>query len=341
MRCALAILMAVLLPAQQQETFDAQSRLVLVPVTVVDSKGRFIDGLEAADFIVLDNGRPQPVTVDTLATGVAPIALVIGVQTSGISVPVLEKVRRIGSMVQPLVTGSRGCAALVAFAQTVRWLAECANDTDPLQRALAQLQPGEAKSGRMLDAASGAIDRLRKMANHRRVLLLISESRDRSSESDLESVVHAAQAASVTVYAATYSAFKTAFTTKASSRDPIPSRPVPPRYDPKNPPRRDREPIMPPPEQRVDILGGLGELNRLGKPNTAQILASATGGTTFPFTRQKGLETAIEKLGAELHSQYVLSFSPATAEQGFHRLEVKLARAGEYRLRTRAGYWAR
>src|SRR4051812_8069829 len=90
--CALAVSLAA-----QESRFDVRSRLVVVPASISDVKGRPIDGLEASDFLLLDNGRPQKVAVDTIDTGVAPIALVIAVQTSGISAAALEKVRRIGA----------------------------------------------------------------------------------------------------------------------------------------------------------------------------------------------------------------------------------------------------
>src|SRR5262245_14145901 len=115
MRVYFALLLALSLSAQDSR-FGVNSRLVLVPVTVTDAKGRSIDGLEASDFTLLDGDQPRKITVDTLATGVAPIALAVAVQSSGISTPVLEKVRRIGSLIQPLVVGDRGCAALVTFA---------------------------------------------------------------------------------------------------------------------------------------------------------------------------------------------------------------------------------
>ena len=81
------------------------------------------------------------------------------------------------------------------------------------------------------------------------------------------------------------------------------------------------------------------ELLRLGDPKTTELLANGTGGTEFPFARQKGLEDAIEKLGAELQRQYVLSFIPETTVPGYHHLEVKIAR-GDYVIRARPGYWA-
>lgn len=332
MRYAAALALAVSLAAQNPQ-FNVQSRLVVVPVTVTDAEGRPIDGLAASDFLILDNGRPQTAVVDSFTTGVAPLALVVAVQSSGISAAALAKVRRIGAMIQPLVTGESGCAALVAFAERIEWRQDCTSDSDALARAFLRLQPEGEKRARMLDAVYEAIERLRTRPNVRRVVLVISESRDRGSETSLDTVLFAAQAAGVTIYAAPYSAFKTAFTANPSDLLPPPL----PKGTP--PPKPANNPI-PPPQDRLDILGGIGELARLGKTNTTHALTGATGGAAFPFARQEGLEDAIQKLGAELHTQYVLSYTPQAPAPGYHRLEVRLRRRGDFRLRARPGYWA-
>ena len=286
--------------------------------------------------------------MDTLATGVAPIALVVAIQASGISQAVLEKLYDVGAMIQPLVTGERGCAAVMSFSHRIVWIQECTNNENALAHAFDQVRPGSAKSARMLDAVHESIERLQQHPNSRRVLLLISESRDRGSDTPLEQVAVAAQTAGVTVYAATYSAFKTAFTSKSSPTvEPLShNRPPMPGDEnntvsggaPKCGPQGCPDAPLPPPEQRIDVLGGMGELVRLGKINTTQALAQGTGGATFPFTRLKGLEEAIQKLGAELHSQYLLSFTPENSTGGYHRLEVRVA--GDYRVRARPGYWS-
>lgn len=335
---------ALLLAQQAGPRFEAQSRLVQVPITVTDAKGKFVDGLEAEDFVILDNGKPvERAAIDTIATGTAPIAIAIAIQSSGISTAVLAKVRKIGSMIHPLIVGDRGCAAVVSFASRVRWLIECTNDASKLTDAFWRLQPGEEKAGRMLDAVSESIERLKRREGSRRIVLLISESRDRGSEAEFEATLKAAQLAGITVYSATYSAFKTAMTAKPSDTAPVylPSQPDAPRADARNPPGRDERMPIPQAAQRADILGGLSELSRLSQPQTTLLFAEATGGLTLPFTRQKALEQAIEKLGAELHSQYLLSFATATpVVEGYHRLEVRLARKGDFRLRARPGYWA-
>jgi VWFA-related protein len=339
MKCAIALAFGASLVAQDPR-FDVQSRLVVVPTIVTDAKGRSVHGLEAADFRILDNGWPQKPTVDTFGTGVAPIALVIAVQSSGISGSALVKIRKISAMIQPLITGEHGSAAVVSFAERIEWLQDFTNEPDLFARAFYELRPAEDKSGRMLDAASQAIERLAQKPNVRRVLLLISESRDRGSETDLNTVIVAAQTAGVAVYSVTYSAFKTGLVSKPTdTRTPDPpSRPPLPRREEEKPARKENIPL-PPVEQRVDILGGIAELARLGKANSTQILASTTGGETFDFTRQKGLENAIENLGKELHTEYVLSFVPQYPSPGFHRLEVSLTRRGKFRIRARPGYW--
>ncbi len=342
---ALLVLLPYLPLHAQDPRFAADSRLVLVPVNVTDAKGRPVEGLEARDFLVADNSRPQKAGVDTIDTGVAPIALVVAVQSSGISAAVLEKVQKIGGMVQPLITGERGCAGVVSFAERVKWLQECTKDADVLRRAFREIRPGEHKEARLLDAVNAAVEHLARHPNARRVLLLVSESRDRGSETELEAAVVAAERAGVTVYAATYSAFKTAFTSQA------PVGPPPPPPTPKTAsetmgtmngaPPNPWNPKIPPPEHRVDIAGAIGELARLGKTKTTEVLIERTGGAAFPFTKLKGLEEAIQKLGAELHSQYLLSFVPEATAPGYHSLEVRVAGPGEFRIRARPGYWAK
>jgi VWFA-related protein len=325
----------------QEARFDARANLVLVPVTVTDKKGNFVDGLEATEFRLLDNGRPQKLVSDTIGTGIAPVALVIAVQSSGISTPVLGKVYKIGAMIQPLVTGERGCAAVVSFADRVEWQQECTSDADAIASSLEKIRPGAEKTAHMLDAVHAGIARLRLLPNVRRIVFMISESRDRGSESELESVLAAAQSAGVTIYAATYSAITAAFAARPeevpSAR--YPDAPPPPRAEPGSPPGREHIPI-PPPEQRVDLLGAFSELGRLGKTKTTEALVKGTGGTTFSFAGERGLESAIEKLGSELHSQYVLGFVPDSPAPGYHRIEVQVARSRTYRIRARPGYWA-
>jgi len=321
----------------QDPRFEVQSRVVLVPAAVSGRNGKIIEGLQSSDFVVLDNARPQKAVVDSFATGMAPVALVVAVQASGISEPALEKIRKVGSMIQPLITGDRGCGALLQFSERVQWLQECTKDGAALSDAFDRLSTGDLKGARMIDAVREAVDKLRNGSNFRRVILLISESRDRGSQTELEAAVVAANAADVTVYALTYSAFKMGWASKQASREEMTNSPV---YAPGSPaPTPDRYPRPTPTEQRVDILGGIKEVARLADDKVTEELASSTGGYVFSFTRQKGLEESIQKLGTELQTQYVLSFRPEAATVGFHKLEVRVRGRKDVQVRSRPGYW--
>jgi VWFA-related protein len=58
-----AVGVALLSAQPQQPTFRSATELVEVTVTVVDKQGHAVAGLEPADFVVLDNGKPRPVAV--------------------------------------------------------------------------------------------------------------------------------------------------------------------------------------------------------------------------------------------------------------------------------------
>jgi VWFA-related protein len=73
--------------------------------------------------------------------------------------------------------------------------------------------------------------------------------------------------------------------------------------------------------------------------NHAEIFTQYTGGREYSFTGLKSLEQAITDLGEELHSQYLLSYTPSNiAEGGYHKIRVEVNRPN-LEVRTRGGYW--
>jgi VWFA-related protein len=300
----------------QEPTIRTNVPLVLVPVTVTDSKGKPIDGLEQKDFVLSDDGVPQKdVLMDTSDTVLAPVALVVAIQSSGVSQPAIEKIRRVGSMISPLVAGERGQAAVISFDAEIRVLQEFTRDGDEIAGAFEEVKPRTIKNGRLIDAVIQGVQMLQtRPENYRRLMLILSESRDRGSKAKTDKAVEAAQRAGVALYPMTYSAQKTAWTEKPSDA------------------------AQPPPG--VDYIGGLVELGRLTTPNLADIFARSTGGRHLSFSRLQGLEDAISRLGQEVHSQYLLSFVPVESKnKGYHRITVEVPSRTEAVIRARPGYW--
>lgn len=50
-------------------TFNTQADLIEIPVTVTDAQGHALSGLRESDFVVLDNGKPQPLTLFQVLAG--------------------------------------------------------------------------------------------------------------------------------------------------------------------------------------------------------------------------------------------------------------------------------
>lgn len=302
-------------PPQQPPTISTQVPLVLAPATVTDRKGKIIDGLTAEDFIVTDEGVRQAISLDTSDTVQAPVALVIAVQASGISQPVLAKVRQVGGMIHPLITGQRGQTALLAYDSEVRVLEGFTTNSDAIRMSMASIDARTIKSSVLNDAVAHAVSMLAtRPENYRRILVIVGESRDRGSKTKLKAAVEAAQHAGVIVYPLTYSPQAVAWTAKSQDDPPLPGG--------------------------MDLGGAVVELSRMTSPNGADNLAFTSGGRHLSFATLKGLEDALSVTGQEIHSQYLLSFAPmASAHPGYHRLAVRIQSRPDAIVRARPGYW--
>jgi hypothetical protein len=77
------------------------------------------------------------------------------------------------------------------------------------------------------------------------------------------------------------------------------------------------------------------------KANPVEVFTRGTGGSEFPYYSRRGLDEAIEKIGEQLHSEYMVSYSPNNKEEGgFHEIKVEVAGAPQVkRTQTRPGYW--
>jgi VWFA-related protein len=299
----------------QDPTFRTTVPTVLVPATVTDKKNHYINGLSAADFTVLDNGAPQTIRLDASDTTTVPIAIVFAVQADDVAATAILKIRKIGSAIQPFITGERGRAAVLTYGSKAALVQDFTSDPEEISRAFAVIEPENGRAAAMLDAVSESIAMLTlRPQNERRVVVVIGESKDRGSKSKIEDVVKLVQRQSVTVFPVVYSAYVTPFTTKGSD--------------------------MPPPSDQGGLLDIFTELGRMGKTNAATVLAGDSGGRKLSFATLRSLERVIGQVGEEIHSQYLLSYTAPRAQPGFHRIEVKVRDRPDTVIRARLGYWS-
>src|SRR5690349_18898421 len=133
---------------RSEEPIRARVDVVLAPVTVLNRHGDYVNGLQPQDFHLLDNGKEQDIHVDVTFQ---PISLVIAVQANDHVEGVLPKINKIGSMIQPLVIGEQGEAAVLAFDHRFQLKQDFTNDTGKIETAIKKITPGSGSS-RLIDA---------------------------------------------------------------------------------------------------------------------------------------------------------------------------------------------
>lgn len=326
-------------PSQPDDfTFHGGTTVVIAPTTVRDRNGDFVNGLQLQDFELYDNNRLQKINADVRDE---PLSLVVAVQRSSNLTDFLPKLQLIGAQLNQLVAGQDGEIAVIGFDHRIDVFQDFTKEGQKVSEAMHKLTPGSSQHA-VIDAVNQGIRMLtHRPADRRRVLLLIAEKRDRGSELRLREALEAAQFANVSIYSLDISTVVSALTS-----EPIPPRPsaVPPEAQhlpggyAATPTLMDQQttfagnyiPVF------VDIFKAV---KSIFVDDTLDVFTRFTGGREYSFIGEKSLNKAIEGISDELHSQYLLSYSPNDqSEGGFHEIKVIVNRPN-LEIRTRPGYW--
>jgi VWFA-related protein len=339
--CRLAACLAVcgLSIAQEPEapTFIVGTEYVIAPVTVVDGRGRFVTGLTPLDFQLYDNKKLQVITEDLASH---PVSLAVAIQSNAAVEKILPQIQKSASLFDSLVLGEGGEMTVIGFDHRIQRLTQgFTADPDKIKEAFKKLKPGSTSS-RLNDAAMDGINQLRnRPKNFKRILLLISESRDNGSELHVRDVMDAADFANVVIYSVDISHLITSLTAKAEpnrpSPTPVPTRSLPGGYV--NTPTTDSQQDM---GNWMPVIKDIFTATKaIFVKNPLEVYTKYSGGREYSFMTQRGLDQAISDIGEELHSQYLLTYRPNNrSEAGFHEIVVQIA-LQDLKVRTRNGYW--
>jgi VWFA-related protein len=333
-----ALFFVGLLGAQETPTFRTDVRIVMTPVTVTDRGGAIVNGLMPTDFRLLDNGKPQKITEDV---AVHPISMAMVVQANGGVEKMLPQIQKMGSLIQHQILGDEGEITIFSFDHRIQTMTDFTSDPDEITKALKKIRPGSATS-RLNDATIEAITALRRRpASRRRVLLLISESRDNGSELKAREVLSAAEFANIVIYSIDISHLMASLTAPPPAGRTI---------NDNRPPGAVHLPngnVETPTTQSQMQLGNwtpvFKEIFLAAKaifvPNPLEVYTTYSGGREYSYTTQRTLEHAISDLGEELHSQYLLTYTPNNQEEGgYHNIVVQILKP-DMKVRARDGYY--
>ena len=201
----------------QVPTIQARASLVLVPALVRDKRGELIYGLGANDFALTDDGVPQQVTLLPEAVG-QPIALVVvleagaATEASGWRPGKRElpgdRFQTLPTMVEAMVEAVPHQVAVIGFDSRPEVLQPFTAHLDRVAEAIHDFTAEDEgdHGAAILDSLGMAVELLRKQPpESRRVILLLSESRDRGSKLALDDAVRAITETNTAVYALSYS----------------------------------------------------------------------------------------------------------------------------------------
>ena len=185
-------------------------------------------------------------------------------------------------------------------------------------------RPGDDGAA-ILDAVNDSVRLLDGVPkNRKRVLLLISETRDHGSHSaTIDDVIKAIGNSNTVVYTLAFSP------SKSNVLDTLRGK--------NNP---DFHPEQTEVHEGPDLLAPLVLAAQAMRKNTAKAIASLSGGEYAMFDSGKGFDARMTNFDNHLHSRYLLSFQPAQPHPGLHRLSVRLKEPGDATVLARSSYWA-
>lgn len=299
--------------AAAQDVIRARSNLVLVPTLVETKKGEPVFELKPQDFVITDDGVVQPARLEE-DTDLEPLALVVVIQTGREAFAQTNNLRGLNTMIQSLVGDVDRSIAVVAFDSQPQLIQDFTGKALDVSDGLKRLQPGDGGAA-ILDAVRYGSNLLsHQPEEYRRVLLLISETRDHGSHANVPQVVQEIGETNTVVYSVAFSPSKTEL--KDSFRGNNASGPS------------------------ANLLSPILMTIQAFRRNTAAAVAHLTGGEYVRFDSQFGFDKQIGNLSNHVHNRYILSFQPQSPAPGLHAIRVLLPEHGDLRVIARQSYWA-
>lgn len=288
-RAALAASLCGFAFAQRPVEIRVTSELVLIPVSVVDSRNHAVTGLPREAFRVFQDKAEQSLT--HFANEDAPVSIGIVFDSSG---SMRDKLNESREAVARFMSGANPEDEffLADFNAKSRIAAPFTDNPGTIQSEL--LTIGANGRTALLDAVCLALDYMKHAAHARRALLVISDGGDNFSRYTEAEIRRRVKESDVSLY-----------TIGIYGR----SAPMLPEGD-----HGDR--LM-------------------------ESLAEESGGRHFAVEKASELPEIAAKIALELRNQYVIGYQPSeSARDGrYHRVQVKLAGARDWRVTWRPGYF--
>jgi VWFA-related protein len=282
----------------------------------VTQQGDFIYGLKASRFVITDNGIPQRVRLEE-APEQTGLSLVVVVQCSRAAALESAKLTGLYTMIEDITGAAPREVAVLSYGAKPSLLGDFTSNPQKLSAAVSAIKPCADGGAATYDAVEYATQLLENRENHyRRIILLISETRDHGSRTTPEEVIAELGETNTVVNSVAYS----------PARDQFLNDLKPDGYGSTH--------VM----QLTPLL--FMAINAM-KENASSELAELSGGEYLNFTTRKGFDQALGHLANQVHNFYLLSFQPQnTPAAGYHTLRVSVPDNPDALIRNRTSYWS-
>ena len=278
-----------------------ESTLVPIPVTVLDAGGRVLTNLRLEDFELKINGKPAELS--DLSRSESPIRLAMLFDNSS-SVLIARDfetkaaVRFFNRIIRP----EKDLASLFSVSTTTRIEQRFTADVNSLTHAI-EAFPSPVGATALLDGIILSADYLGEVQG-RRVIVIVSDGDDTSSDSTLDQVLKSLQLSNCQVFVVKTTDFE--------------------NY------------------KRTGSRGGNANIRQLSAERRMIEIANQTGGKVYSPIDEKELDEAFRQISAELSQQYILSYYPENESENrgaFREISLSVKAKPNVDVRTRKGYY--
>ena len=302
---ALVLLASAGVAAAQDEPVRVQTDLVTLNISVTRG-GRAVTDLTQADFIVRDNGKMRPIDVFSSENASVSYGIIYDLHptTDEQTSSVLAALKRFASGID---------SADDYFITVFNEKGSLTTEFVPTEEQIDRQTDGGVKS--LYDAIFAASSRIQRSRNHKRVLLVLTDGADHNSQHSLKELKLRLRSINLPVYSLTFGGERRQ---QYSYSDLFQNRP--------------RQ------------IFRVGESNELDRAILAD-LSKASGGQRLDANTQNReyLAALLNKVGADVKTQYVIGFYPDDADGRWHKLSVSVANQRQRKLKvsSRKGYQSR
>ena len=319
---ALATVLLAQAPQTQQDqkvpddlpTIKVDVDVVNILASVRDKRNSLVPNLEQKDFIVLEDGKPQPIKYFTRETDL-PLTIGLLIDVSGSQANLIQIERDAAAQFFTQVLRKKDEAFLLSFGEEAELLQDYTNSPKLLIAAMRDLRVssgvggfgpgpvptiGQPRGTVLYDAVYLAANEKLKSEVGRKVIVVITDGVDEGSRLPIKEALAEAQKADAVIYSIEYE--DPGFYSRGG--------------------------------WGISLGGGAGA-------SALHQLSDDTGGHVYRVDRRNTLDVVFKELQDEMRSQYSIGYTPLNDKKdgGYRKLDVKLANK-DLKAQARKGYYA-